>query len=151
MINRPSEIEVCMDYAKNAARRSTCSRTQVGAVIKVNGRLISSGYNGAPSGLRHCDHSCDCDYSFELHDSDCASGPCKISVHAEQNAIAFAARYGVHTQGADMFVTSSPCLECAKLIINAGIIRVCYSEKYRDSSGLDLLDTQVLCKYVPAV
>lgn len=145
--SRPSEHEVCMDYARNAARRGTCSRLQVGAVITVSGRLISSGYNGAPSKLDHCDHTCDCGYPgteggvfWKRHLSDCASEkPCQISVHAEANAIAFAARYGVATEGAFMYVTHMPCLTCAKLIINAGIKYVCYHEPYRDRSGVELL------------
>jgi dCMP deaminase len=156
---RPSEHEVSMDYARNAARRGTCSRLQVGAVITVSGRLISSGYNGAPSKLDHCDHTCDCGYPgteggvfWKRHLSDCASEkPCRVSVHAEANAIAFAARYGVSTQGSTMFVTHSPCLDCAKLIINAGISKVVYGESYRDDSGWKLLqaaDVEVVVRLV---
>lgn len=145
--SRPSEHEVCMDYARNAARRGTCSRLQVGAVITVSGRLISSGYNGAPSKLEHCDHTCDCRYPgteggifWKRHLSDCSSEkPCRVSVHAEANAIAFAARYGISTHKACMYVTHQPCLDCAKLIINSGIETVIFEHVYRDNAGVDLL------------
>lgn len=147
--SRPSEHEVCMDYARCAARRGTCSRLQVGAVITVSGRLISSGYNGAPSKLDHCDHTCTCRFKnlgFDedtlhprSHDSGCPAGPCRLSVHAEANAIAFAARYGISTHKACMYVTHQPCLDCAKLIINAGIETVIFEHTYRDDAGLHLL------------
>ena len=142
MAERPSEHEVCMDYARNAARRATCSRLQVGAVLIVEGHPLSSGYNGVPSKLPHCDHICDCcDGPLEpdYHEPGCAAGPCRLSVHAEANAIAFAARRGFSTQGAHMYVTHMPCLDCAKLIINAGITLVIYGEPYRDRSGIELL------------
>jgi dCMP deaminase len=149
MIERPDHHTVLMDYARNASRRSTCSRLHVGAVLTADTRLISTGYNGAPSGMPHCDHTCNCrfkglgfDESTLLpssHDSSCSAGPCEISVHAEANAIAFAARYGVRTAGTDMYVTHQPCLSCAKLIINAGIKEVHYAAPYRDDSGIQLL------------
>jgi dCMP deaminase len=139
MTERPDHHTVLMDYARNASRRSTCSRLHVGAVLTADTRLISTGYNGAPSGMPHCDHTCTCPGDGPNHWTGCPTGPCEISVHAEANAIAFAARYGVRTAGTDMYVTHQPCLSCAKLIINAGIKEVHYAAPYRDDSGIQLL------------
>lgn len=119
-------------HALVTSLRSTCGRKAVGAIIAKDGRIISSGYAGPPSGFAHCN-------------SDCVSGSaggCQRTVHAEQNAIAYAARHGISTQGATLYCTLSPCLNCSKQLINSGIIKVIYLEKYRDTSGIDLL-TQV--------
>lgn len=87
--------------------------------------MLSTGYNGPPSGLPHCQHE--------------NGTPCDDAVHAEANAIAFAARHGVAVEHATMYVTNSPCTGCAKLIINAGLSEVFYLEPYRDPSGIILL------------
>ena len=117
---------VLMDMAKAVSRLGTCNRLQVGAVLCQQYRVISTGYNGAPSSMRHCNHQ--------------TSDPCVISIHAEANAIVFAARAGSgSTQGASLYVTHSPCWECAKLVINAGIARVVYGVEYRRTEGLELL------------
>jgi dCMP deaminase len=128
------------------ALRSTCSRLQVGAVAAHDGRILVTGYNGAPAGMPHCDHSCDCgvdpagDVFCEKHLSDCASElPCTVSVHAEANLIAYAARHGVILQGAELYTTHSPCLPCAQLIINAGFVKVHYTQEYRIVEPLKLL------------
>lgn len=142
--NRPSTDWVLMQTAFAWAEKSTCPRAQVGAVVSRDGRGFSSGYNGAPKGMKHCDHSCDCIYrglSYEILNSDhepkCRSQiPCKNVVHAEANAIAFAARHGVGTDGADIHCTRIPCMSCAGLIINAGIQRVVWYEEHRDMDGL---------------
>ena len=128
---RPTNQALLMQIAELVAQRSTCNRAQVGAVIARDYRIISTGYGGAPSGLPHCtDVGCDIDPK---------TGGCIRTVHAEANAIAYAARYGISTAGADLYTTLSPCISCAKLIVAAGICRVYYNEKYRDASGLDLL------------
>ncbi len=114
--------------AKLCASRSTCGRLQVGAVIADSGRIIATGYNGPPSGFDHCEeHGCD------------ITAICSRTVHAEANAIAFAARFGIRTNGASMYATDSPCVECAKLIIQAGIRRFVYMRAYRDSSPIQLM------------
>lgn len=144
---RRSRDQICMDAAYLFSARSTCSRLSVGAVVAIEGRVISTGYNGVPSGLDHCDHTCTCVQqkgsvilTRASHYVDCAAdSPCDATVHAEANAIAFAARYGTPTLGATLYTTTSPCRQCAKLIINAGLDRVVYGEPYRDTSGLDLL------------
>lgn len=115
-----------MDIAFTVARRGTCSRLQVGAIVSRDGRVISTGYNGKPVGMSHCVHTDD--------------EPCRLAVHAEANAVAFAARYGVSCAGAELHVTHQPCLNCAMLVINAGIVRVSYLETYRDPAGLHLLE-----------
>lgn len=140
-MDRPSRDEMLMAIARVAGLRSTCSRAAVGAVISREGRPMSLGYNGAPSGMTHCDHSCSCSMvTKEQHFPHCNSvQPCMISVHAEVNAIAFAARHGVATDQAELHVTLSPCWSCSQNIINAGIIRVVYDVEYRTTEGIALL------------
>src|SRR3546814_13790863 len=99
-----------MGVAELWAEHSTCSRLAVGAVISREGRTLSSGYNGAPAGLPHCDHrECTCRYEEGQllgGDPQCAKhGPCRTAVHAEANALAFAARYGMATEGAELHTT----------------------------------------------
>lgn len=124
---RPTRTETLLTVAAVIAQRSTCNRLNVGAVVAREGRILTTGYNGPPSGMAHCEHE-----EFELQ--------CNLAVHAEANAIAFAARYGMATQGAELFVTHAPCHNCAKLIINAGIVCVYYSIEYRLTHGVDLLE-----------
>lgn len=138
---RPTTDWVLMTTAFAWAEKSSCDRAQVGAVISRAGRSFSSGYNGAPKGMPHCDHSCDCRgltlWDNPNHPPNCRSQqPCKNVVHAEANAIAFAARYGVGTDGAEIHCTRIPCMTCAGLIINAGITRVVWYEEHRDMEGL---------------
>lgn len=138
-----------MDIAQVVATRSTCDRLRVGAVIARHGRVLATGYNGAPANMKHCDHTCSC-MRNELecppinHEPGCPAGPCDNTIHAEANAIVFAARYGTPTENAEMFVTHAPCLVCARLIINAGIMGVMYSIEYRDPSGVKLLRSQAV-------
>jgi len=124
---RLTREQTLMEIAQITAKRGTCNRLQVGAVISRDGRIISQGYNGPPSGLPHCNHRPD------------DPTPCDRAVHAEMNAIAFAARHGVATDNAQLTVTHMPCINCAKAIINAGIIEVVFLEPYRDHSGVELL------------
>ena len=144
-MSRPTRTEVLLRQAEIVAARSTCSRAHVGVVIAHEGRVVSQGYNGAPAGMAHCRHTCTtpatCAQFPYLHTPDCdANEPCTIAVHAEANAIAFAARYGVATSGASLYTTLAPCRACAMLIINCGIRRVIYLEEFRDMSGIELLN-----------
>lgn len=126
-ITRP---EMLSSIARVVSKRSTCPRKSVGAILVREGRVLSMGYNGAPSDLPHCT------------EVGCLIGPdggCTRSQHAEANAIAFAARHGISTMDAELWVTLSPCPSCSKLIINAGIRVVYFTEVYRVSEGLDLL------------
>jgi len=135
MIERISRDQMLMEMAIIASKRSTCTRKHVGAIIAIEGRPVSVGYAGAPSGLPHClEHGC-------LTGPD---GGCIRTQHAEANAIAFAARKGIATEKATLYTTVSPCLACAKLIINAGIIEVWYLERYRKTEGLDLLSEKYI-------
>lgn len=115
-----------MEMAQVLSRQSTCSRLGVGAIIARDHRVISTGYNGVASGEPHCNHS--------QTDEKCTE-----AVHAEANAIVFAARHGVATGGANLYVTHSPCVECARLIINAGIEKVYYLVPYRIRDGVHLM------------
>ena len=126
--------EYWMNIAKDVAKRSTCLRRQIGAVIVKDNVIISTGYNGAPRGFPHClDVGCRRDKlnikSGERHE-EC------IGVHAEQNALIQAGR---EAAGATLYVNSYPCKICAKLIINAGIRRVVMSGEYSDREGLEFL------------
>jgi dCMP deaminase len=140
---RPHVDSYFMEMAKVAATRSTCDRKHVGAVIVVNGSVVSTGYNGAPRGLPHCD-----DVGHDLvefvvghsEDNDGVTRPhlkesCVRTVHAEANAIASAARRGVSVEGGTIYTTASTCTDCAKLIINAGLRRVFALEKYMSRYG----------------
>lgn len=141
-MTRPTRDQMLMRMAYTVGDRSTCSRLHVGTVIARDGRSLSLGYNGAPAGLSHCTHPCTCSWSEARseHSSACeVNQPCTWAVHAEVNAIAWAARCGVSTQGADLFTTHQPCLPCAQLIINAGIIRVVWGQLFRNQLGMNLL------------
>lgn len=128
-----------MVTAQAWAEHSTCPRLAVGAVVSRDGRSFSTGYNGAPAGLPHCDHSvCTCPQGYTGQFCP-AHGACRTAVHAELNALMFAARFGLPTEGAEIHTTHQPCLNCAMAIVNAGIIRVVYLHPYRDNGGLDLL------------
>lgn len=130
------------------AQRSTCWRSQVGAVIVKEGRVVSMGYNGPVSGMPACEDlpnvlECPTEEDFSLWKEDhplvCQGAGCTRSLHAETNAIAFAARAGVSVEGCTMYCTMSPCINCAKVIVNSGIKKLVYMEEYRDTTGLDLL------------
>lgn len=143
MAYRMSRDKMLMDVASVVSERGTCSRLQVGVVISRDGRIIVTGYNGAPAGIEHCRHECDClppEGDWTKHQDSCASlQPCTVSSHAEQNAIAFAAKHGLALDQSELHVTHGPCLACARSIINAGIQKVTYVEEFRDNSGVDLL------------
>jgi dCMP deaminase len=145
--SRPLVEDILMRSAMIWAERSTCARGNVGAVIALDGRTVSTGYNGAPRGLPHCNHDCTCSIEHidtGLHADWCPEEMarlrgCQVSVHAEANAIAFAARHGVALEGATLFTTHAPCVACSQLIINAGIGGVIYLHDYRITDGRELL------------
>jgi len=134
---RPSWDEYFMDIARLVARRSTCLRRQVGAVMVKDKNILATGYNGTPSGITHCaETGCLRDQlkvpSGERHEL------CR-GLHAEQNAIIQAARHGVNIAGATLYCTNSPCIICTKMLINAGVQQVVYLDGYPDSLSLDML------------
>lgn len=136
-----------MKMAKIWATNSYSQRKKVGALIVKDNMIISDGYNGTPNGFENeCETWAPCGFSCtNLFDKDCEH--CKehklISkpyvLHAEANAILKVAKSTQSSDGATLYVTMSPCIECAKLIIQAGISRVVYCEEYRDVSGINLL------------
>lgn len=143
IFTRPDRDTTLLATATLFSDRSTCSRAHVGCVGARDGRILTTGYNGAPAGMPHCDHRCVCgpsDPGDEAHLDTCpAVNPCTIAAHAEVNAIAFAARHGVALEGSTLYVTMLPCLSCSLLIVNAGVVRVVFDQPYRDNSGLSLL------------
>ena len=137
---RPQWDDYFMDIAFTVAQRSTCDRAHVGAVIERDKRILTTGYNGAPSGLAHCG-----EVGHLMID-----GHCLRTLHAEQNAIIQAALHGVTIQGATCYVTHQPCINCAKMIINAGIRRVVYAGNYPDeNSRMFLREAQVELVHLP--
>jgi len=139
---RPDWDTYFMEMAVLAAKRSTCLRRQVGAVIVKNRRVLSTGYNGVPSGVTHCSVTgCLREQlnvpSGERHEL------CR-GLHAEQNAIIQAAYHGVSIDGSTLYCTTLPCIICAKMIINAGIRKIYYLEGYADTlTGAMLEETDV--------
>lgn len=155
-MERPSRAEIFMRTAHLFAERSTCNRGQVGAVLVKDKRIIATGYNGAPPGMPHCtDVGC----SKTLHEEiehfalgdlmgeggvrqtaesvvrrlkeKITDNGCQRTVHAEANAILYAARHGISTEGTTMYCTHSPCERCVLLLANAGIKHLVWDKPYR--------------------
>ncbi|MCD6277524.1 cytidine/deoxycytidylate deaminase family protein [candidate division WOR-3 bacterium] len=138
-MDRPSWDEYFMEITELVAKRSTCLRRKVGAVVVKDKRILTTGYNGPPAGLKHCDELGGC-----LRDKlGIPSGErmeLSRAVHAEQNAIIQAAKYGISIDGATIYVTNHPCFICAKMLINAGIKRIVYKEGYPDEFAKEILN-----------
>lgn len=121
-MTRPNFDKYFMNIAREVAARATCPRRQVGAIIVQQGYILATGYNGSMKGAEHCiDIGCLME-----------NGHCVRTVHAEANAITQAAQHGVSTKGATIYTTASPCWNCFKLIVNAGIVGVKYADVYLD-------------------
>ena len=135
---RPSWDEYFMDITRRVATRSTCLRRAVGAILVHDKRIIASGYNGGPTGLAHC-----LEIGCLREKLGIPSGQqhelCR-GIHAEQNAIIQAARYGVPIDGSVLYCTTQPCTQCTKMLINAGITEIVYAEGYPDDLARELLD-----------
>jgi len=128
MIERITRRDLYLQMAKLMSQRGTCGRLQVGSVITIENRIIATGYNGPVKD----DHEC--------NDINCFLGEtCKRAIHAEANAIYFAAKNGIKLQGATIYCTHSPCIKCAEAIIQSGIKVVEYSEEFRDTEPLKVL------------
>lgn len=135
-IQRPDWDEYFMDIVELVARRSTCRRRAVGALLVRERRILTTGYNGAPTGMRHCvDIGCLREQlgipSGERHEL------CR-GLHAEQNALIQAALHGVSVKGATLYCTNHPCIICTKMLINGGIIRVIFREGYMDKMAEEM-------------
>jgi len=129
-LTRPSWPQYFMDIASMVAKRSTCLRRQVGAILVKDKRILATGYNGAPAGLSHCE-----DVGCMRLNSSIPSGErhelCR-GLHAEQNAIIQAAYHGISIAGSTLYCTNKPCVICSKMIINAGIEKVVFLDGYDD-------------------
>lgn len=168
-MTRPTMDEILREMARLMARRGTCSRRHVGAVAARDGRIVSSGYNGAPAGMPHCDHD---EWTWSPTGpvdipgwvtavmrqplkrgmtvrrdgdeiwigQDVADAPtCRVAVHAEANLVAFAAADGIALRGTVIYTTDTPCVTCAQLLINAKVAQVVALRAYRDPTGVELL------------
>ena len=129
---RPDWDSYFMKIAFAVSERSTCDRALVGCVLVLEKRILTTGFNGSPAGLDHCD-----EVGHLL-----VEGHCVRTIHAETNAIIQAALHGVSTRGSTCYVTHLPCINCTKALINAGIVRIVYGDAYRtDENALDFLKT----------
>jgi dCMP deaminase len=126
-----------MEIAEVVSKRSTCLRNQVGAVLVKNKHILSTGYNGAPAGLKHCEETGCLREKLKVPSGE-RHELCR-GVHAEQNAIIQAALHGVSTEGAVLYCTHTPCSVCAKMIINAKIKKVFSKGAYPDERALEYL------------
>ena len=136
---RKSWDEYFMEIAEIVKTRSTCLRRQVVAVIVKDNRIITTGYNGAPSGLKHCTEIGGCERERLQIPSGQRHELCR-ALHAEQNAIIQAAKVGVSTEGATIYITLQPCVICAKMLINAGITRIVHRGQYPDVLSQAILE-----------
>jgi dCMP deaminase len=128
-------IDAFMDTAERFAQLSSAKRLQVGAVVVQDNRIISIGYNGTPAGWTN-----ECEEMIHGSDDSVYSKTKDEVIHAEANAIIKLARDGERGNGADLFCTHAPCIQCAKMIYGAGIKKVYYRHTYRDTIGLDFLE-----------
>ncbi len=135
---RPGWDEYFMKLANEVATRTTCLRRAVGAVIVKDNRILATGYNGVPSGLAHC-----AEVGCLRQELGIPSGQrneiCR-GLHAEQNAIIQAARFGPIVEGSKIYVNTQPCVVCAKMLINAGIEEIIYQNPYPDELSMSMLE-----------
>ncbi len=138
MPDRPSWDQYFMELTKVVARRSTCLRRQMGAVLVREKRILATGYNGAPAGLPHCE-----EVGCRREQLGIPSGQrpelCR-ALHAEQNAIVQSALHGVSVKDSALYCTHQPCVICAKMLINARIRRIVYQAHYPDDLALEMLN-----------
>jgi dCMP deaminase len=139
---RPSYDEYFMKMAHVVSKRSTCLRRKVGAILVKERHILSTGYNGAPKGLKHC-----CETGCLRDDLNIPSGErhelCR-GLHAEQNAIIQAAVFGVSIKGSILYCTNTPCVVCVKMLINAGVTEIIYAGEYPDKLAKLMADESTL-------
>jgi dCMP deaminase len=126
---RPGWDEYFMEVARTVATRATCPRASVGAVLVRGHRILTTGYNGAPRGVAHCTEA----------GCEMVSGHCVRSTHAEANAVVQGALHGVSLDEATAYCTHQPCVNCAKLLVSAGIVRIVYRDSFVDPFSQQLL------------
>jgi dCMP deaminase len=141
-VTRKSKDVYFSEIADLVSSRSTCLRNQVGAVIVKDSQILSTGYNGAPKGLPHCDEvGC---IREELGVKPGERHELCRGLHAEQNAIIQAAFHGISVRGGKVYSTTRPCSICTKMLINAGIVEIIYNEEYEDKLSAQLLSESTL-------
>ena len=146
-MERPTRDEYFMQMAKLAATRSTCLRRKVGAVIVKDSHVLSTGYNGSPRGVSHCEEK-GCLRVLMNVPSGTRHELCR-GVHAEQNAVTQAAYFGTSVKDATIYTTTFPCSLCAKILINSGIKEIVYSEGYMDDLSKDILEeTDIIIRHI---
>ena len=131
IMERPDFDKIFMELAINIARRSHCVKRHVGAVLTKETRIISIGYNGPPAGTHNCDE--------EWPETGCerdSRGSCSLALHAEQNALMYAFRNSANVDGSTIYLTLTPCLACARMLLSAGIKKVIYLKSYAEYKGL---------------
>jgi dCMP deaminase len=134
---RPSWDEYFLEMARLVSKRSTCLRRNVGAVLVKDKRILATGYNGAPRGLKHClDIGC---IRQKLHIPSGERHELCRALHGEQNALIQASLYGISVQGATLYATNQPCIICAKMLINAGIKEIVAGDGYPDKMAMKFL------------
>lgn len=129
---RPSWDEYFLELADVVGRRGTCDRGRCGSVITIGNRIVMSGYAGAPSGQPHCD-DVGHEMQVQIHEDGTKSSHCVRTTHSEANAIVHAARFGVAISGATIYTKMLPCINCARLIVSAGIVRIVSANEYHAS------------------
>lgn len=130
-MSRPSFDDIYMELASSLAKRSHCVKQHVGAVLCKDTRIVSLGYNGPPKGTHNCDE--------EWPNEGCprsSKGSCSLALHAEENAILYAAKNKTDLEGATLYVTLSPCLPCARMIYTSGIKTVYFLNSYAEYKGI---------------
>ena len=127
MTNKPSFDDIYMELAENLSLKSHCVKAKVGAVLTKDTRIISLGYNGPPAGTQNCDEV----WPLEGCPRD-SKGSCSLALHAEQNAILYAAKNNVSIEGSTLYVTLSPCIGCARVIYTIGIKKVIFKDSYAE-------------------
>jgi dCMP deaminase len=142
METRPSYDEYFMEMAHVIAKRSTCLRRKVGAILVKEKHILSTGYNGAPKGLKHCSET-----GCLREDQNIPPGErhelCR-GLHAEQNAIIQAAVFGVSIKGSVLYCTYTPCVVCVKMLINAGVTEIIYAGEYPDALAKQMMNESSL-------
>ena len=137
-MNIPEWNDYFMQITHLVARRSTCLRRQVGGVIVKDKRILATGYNGAPRGMKHCEETGCLREQMQIPSGE-RHELCR-GLHAEQNAIIQAALYGVSIEESQLYTTHQPCVLCVKMIINAGVKQIYYTDGYPDELAAQMLD-----------
>jgi len=137
VLNRPTWDEYFMEIARLVARRSTCLRRQVGAVMVKDKNILTTGYNGTPSGITHCSVTGCLRQQLGVPSGE-RHELCR-GLHAEQNAIIQAAKHGVNIDGATLYCTNTPCIICSKMLINSGIRSIVCLDGYPDALSKEML------------